>query len=60
MATIGCDVGHPSPGVTNRPSIASLVASVDENATRYVADVRVQAPRQETIIEIGDMIKVSC
>lgn len=55
----GCDVAHPSPGVTSRPSVASLVASVDEFATRYHTEVRVQPPRQEAIDGIGEMVKVS-
>lgn len=54
----GCDVAHPSPGVKSRPSIASLVASVDEFATRYYTEVRVQAPRQETVDNVGGMIQV--
>jgi len=53
---IGADVGHPAPGVTNRPSVTSLVASVDVDATRYASFARVQAPRQEIIEHIGEMI----
>ncbi|EKM55524.1 uncharacterized protein PHACADRAFT_121053 [Phanerochaete carnosa HHB-10118-sp] len=53
----GCDVAHPSPGVTSRPSIASLVASEDEFATRYSTEVQVQPPRQESIDGIGGMIE---
>ena len=55
----GCDVAHPSPGVTNRPSVAGLVASVDNWATRYYAELSVQLPQQETISSIGGMIRVS-
>ncbi|KIP09095.1 hypothetical protein PHLGIDRAFT_116659 [Phlebiopsis gigantea 11061_1 CR5-6] len=54
---VGCDVAHPSPGVRSRPSIASLVASADEFATRYTTEVRVQPPRQEAIESIGPMME---
>ncbi|GJE90868.1 argonaute-like protein [Phanerochaete sordida] len=54
---VGCDVAHPSPGVISRPSIASLVASLDECATRYHTEVKVQPPRQEAIDDIGGMLQ---
>ncbi|KAI0950267.1 hypothetical protein AcV7_008788 [Taiwanofungus camphoratus] len=54
---VGADVGHPGPGITNRPSITSLVASVDPNCTRYTAFARVQKPRQEIIEDLGEMFK---
>lgn len=54
----GCDVTHPSPGVTNRPSVASVVSSIDAEATRYSALLSVQEPRTEIITEIKSMIQV--
>ncbi|KAF7789534.1 hypothetical protein EIP86_000480 [Pleurotus ostreatoroseus] len=54
---VGCDVSHPSPGITNKPSIASVAASVNDTATRYNAFVRLQNPRQEIITDLGDMIQ---
>ncbi|KAI0934439.1 hypothetical protein AcV5_006280 [Taiwanofungus camphoratus] len=54
---VGTDVGHPGPGVSSRPSITSLVASVDPYATRYAAYANVQSPRQEIIEELGNMFK---
>lgn len=49
---------HPSPGVKNRPSIASVVSSVDPEATRYHASLSVQGPRQEIITDIKSMLQV--
>ena len=54
----GCDVSHPSPGVVNRPSIASVVSSIDREATQYSALVGVQEPRQEIIANVGSMVRV--
>lgn len=50
---------HPGPGVRDRPSIASLVASFDPTFSRYAAFTRVQSPRQEVIEELDDMFFVS-
>ncbi|KAF9950945.1 eukaryotic translation initiation factor 2C, 2 [Mortierella alpina] len=52
----GADVSHPSPGDTSRPSIASLVGSMDAKAARYAATVRVQTARTETIADLGGMV----
>ncbi|VDC05978.1 unnamed protein product [Peniophora sp. CBMAI 1063] len=46
---LGADVGHPGPGVTDRPSICSLTASMDADATRYISRTFIQSPRQETM-----------
>ena len=51
------DVAHPAPHTTDRPSFASLVASVDPDAAKYIADCRVQKPRQEMIEDLGVMAK---
>ncbi|KAI0818690.1 Piwi domain-containing protein [Irpex lacteus] len=53
---VGCDISHPAPGVRNRPSIASLVASIDSVCTRYTAHVRCQEPRQEVIEDLKGML----
>lgn len=42
-------------GDNSRPSIASLVGSMDNKAARYAATVRVQTARTETIADLGDM-----
>ncbi|KAK3837132.1 MAG: Piwi domain-containing protein [Linnemannia elongata] len=52
---LGGDVSHPQPGDNTRPSIASLVGSMDNKAARYAATVRVQTARTETIADLGDM-----
>lgn len=55
---VGADVSHPGPGVRNRPSIASLVASVNGDATHYTSFVGVQAPRTEIIADLEGMLYV--
>ncbi|KAF9951047.1 eukaryotic translation initiation factor 2C, 2 [Mortierella alpina] len=52
---IGGDVSHPQPGDTSRPSIASLVGSLDAKAARYAATIRVQTARTETIADLAGM-----
>ncbi|KAF9438295.1 eukaryotic translation initiation factor 2C, 2 [Entomortierella beljakovae] len=52
----GADVCHPAPGDLRRPSIASLVGSMDSKAARYAATIRVQAARTETITDLGGMV----
>ncbi|KAJ3923278.1 Piwi domain-containing protein, partial [Lentinula edodes] len=51
----GADVSHPGPGV-QKPSVASLVASHDAYASRYMAFTRVQNPRQEFIQDLQEMV----
>ncbi|KAG0370845.1 Piwi domain-containing protein [Gamsiella multidivaricata] len=52
---LGADVSHPPPGDSVRPSIASLVGSMDSKASRYAASIRVQAARTENISDLSDM-----
>ena len=52
------DVGHPSPGVATRPSVTSLVASVNWDCTQYVAFCGVQQPREEMIQNLEEMLTV--
>ncbi|KAG5456834.1 MAG: ribonuclease H-like domain-containing protein, partial [Olpidium bornovanus] len=54
---MGMDVAHPAPGDTTRPSIASVVGSVDKMGSSFTAAVRVQQARGETITDVGDMAK---
>ncbi|PSS32032.1 hypothetical protein PHLCEN_2v2209 [Hermanssonia centrifuga] len=56
---VGCDVSHPAPGITHRPSIASLVASYDPGATKYRTYIDAQLPRQEVIDRIDEMLKAA-
>ncbi|KAJ7121276.1 hypothetical protein C8R43DRAFT_959621 [Mycena crocata] len=53
---MGADISHPGPG-DNRPSVASLVWSLDESGARYCATTRVQAPRQEIITDLKELVK---
>lgn len=57
MTVAGADVSHPSPGV-QRPSVAGLVGSVDEEASRYVSTCTAQMPRLEIIADLKNMMKV--
>ncbi|KAJ7075722.1 argonaute-like protein [Mycena belliarum] len=52
---MGADVMHPGAGTTNRPSFAAVVSSVDSNAAKYVATMKVQASRQELISDLQEM-----
>lgn len=52
---VGADVGHPSPGV-RKPSVASLVYSLDRDAIRYSARTALQEPRTEIIADLFDMM----
>jgi eukaryotic translation initiation factor 2C len=54
----GADVGHPGPGIQNKPSVASVVFSYDRHGVKYSATSRVQEPRQERIGELGPMVAV--
>ncbi|KAK7472435.1 hypothetical protein VKT23_000550 [Stygiomarasmius scandens] len=55
IMVIGADVSHPSPG-SKSPSIASLVASVDKQATRYAGLMRIQHSRMEIIVDMQEML----
>ncbi|KAJ2469485.1 hypothetical protein EV174_006218, partial [Coemansia sp. RSA 2320] len=46
---MGCDVTHPAPGEQHKPSIASVVGSVDFMATCYAATL-IQLPSREELV----------
>lgn len=55
---VGIDVTHPSPGSSsNAPSIAGIVASVDEWLGQWPADLRIQPPRQEMVADLDTLFK---
>ncbi|KAI0081731.1 argonaute-like protein [Panus rudis PR-1116 ss-1] len=54
---MGADVIHPAAHAEGKPSFTSLVANVDSETAKYVADCRVQTSRQEMIDDLGDMAK---
>lgn len=49
---------HPPPGADGRPSFTALVASVDSDSAKYMAECRVQTSRQEMIDDLGEMAEV--
>ena len=51
----GGDVTHPQPGDMTSPSLACVVGSMDRNASRYAATVRIQPAKTESITDLGDM-----
>lgn len=53
----GIDVTHPSPGSSDTaPSIAGVVASVDDLFSQYPASMRTQQGRVEMVDELEEMI----
>ena len=45
---VGMDVTHPSPGsIRGTPSIAAVVASIDDNFAQFPASLRIQETRKE-------------
>ena len=50
---------HPPPGAQDRPSFAALVANVDSDTSKYIADLRVQTGRREMIHDLESMAQVS-
>ncbi|THV08479.1 argonaute-like protein [Dendrothele bispora CBS 962.96] len=54
---MGADVIHPAPGSDGRPSFTALVANVDSDTAKYVAECGVQTSRQEMIEHLQSMAK---
>lgn len=52
------DVVHPAPGADGRPSFTALVANVDSDSAKYVAECRVQTSRKEMIEDLQEMSHV--
>ena len=45
---VGIDVTHPGPGsVKGTPSIAAVVASIDQNYAQYPASMELQESKKE-------------
>jgi len=54
---VGIDVTHPGPGSREgTPSIAALVASVDDAFVQFPATLRIQASKQEMLGELDNML----
>jgi eukaryotic translation initiation factor 2C len=55
---VGIDVTHPSPGsASNAPSVAGIVASVDQWLGQWPADLQIQQARQEMVSGLDVMFK---
>ncbi|KXT00458.1 hypothetical protein AC578_1932 [Pseudocercospora eumusae] len=53
----GIDVTHPSPGSSEgAPSIACVVASVDEDLFQWPGSIRTQTGREEMVQDLKDMV----
>lgn len=53
----GCTLLHPLSTDSGRSSIASLVASVDINAARYVSTARLQSSCHEIVADLKSMVR---
>jgi len=54
----GADVTHPGPGTrVNAPSVAAVVASVDDCGFNYRPSLRIQTGKKEMITELCEMVK---
>eukprot|EP00897_Mesotaenium_endlicherianum_P008276 jgi/Mesen1/7477/ME000039S06692 len=49
----GIDVTHPGPG-SHAPSVAAVVASMDQTASRYSCRVRSQPTREQSVLGLCD------
>jgi eukaryotic translation initiation factor 2C len=55
---VGIDVTHPAPGSSaNSPSVASIVASVDQWLAQWPAELRIQTGRQEMVANLDELLK---
>jgi eukaryotic translation initiation factor 2C len=55
---IGIDVTHPSPGSSsNAPSVASIVASVDQWLAQWPAELQIQTAWQEMVSGLDSLLK---
>ncbi|PSS05393.1 hypothetical protein PHLCEN_2v3882 [Hermanssonia centrifuga] len=55
---MGADVIHPAAGSVGRPSFTAVVANVDSDTAKYIADCRVQTSRQEMIEDLESMAEI--
>jgi hypothetical protein len=55
---VGIDVTHPTPSsASNAPSVAGIVASVDQWLGQWPAEVQIQTARQEMVSGLDSMLK---
>ncbi|KAF2460545.1 Piwi domain-containing protein [Lineolata rhizophorae] len=54
---VGIDCTHPAPGSRkNAPSVAAVVASIDTDLAQFPGNVRSQAPREEMVQELKEIM----
>lgn len=56
--SLGLDVSHPGPGIKNQPSVVGFCYCWDNKAMKYKAAMRIQEPRTEIVVDLGDLMKV--
>ncbi|KIY67428.1 argonaute-like protein [Cylindrobasidium torrendii FP15055 ss-10] len=55
---VGIDVTHPGPGsVRGTPSIAAVVANVDEHFSQFPASMQLQESKKEMVTELAAMMQ---
>jgi eukaryotic translation initiation factor 2C len=55
---VGIDVTHPSPGsASNAPSVAGIVASIDQWLGQWPADLQLQQARQEMVSGLDGLLQ---
>lgn len=55
---VGMDVTHPSPGtVRGTPSVAAVVATIDDNFAQFPASLRMQKTKKEMITDLKPMME---
>jgi eukaryotic translation initiation factor 2C len=55
---VGIDVTHPSPGSSSTaPSVAGIVASIDQWLAQWPADLQIQTARQEMVAGLDGLLK---
>ncbi|OTB10649.1 hypothetical protein K445DRAFT_322772 [Daldinia sp. EC12] len=55
---VGIDVTHPSPGSSKvAPSVAGMVASIDNKLGQWPGMLRIQKGREEMVKDLKDMLK---
>jgi len=55
---VGMDVTHPSPGsVKGTPSVAAVVATIDDNFAQFPASLRIQETKKEMITDLKLMME---
>ncbi|EMD38303.1 hypothetical protein CERSUDRAFT_82564 [Gelatoporia subvermispora B] len=54
---VGADIGHPPPGVRDRPSVSAVVGSMDKHLTTYSYTAKALSPRLEFIDQLNHMLE---